>query len=589
MDPLIGTRMGPYNITELIGEGGMAIVYKGFQESLHRYVALKVLRDELARDQQFVARFRQEALAAANLNHPNIVHVYDAGSSNGKYFIAMAYVDGGTLKDLIQQRRINPERAVSIAIQLAEALDHAHNQGLIHRDVKPNNVLMTRDGRPLLTDFGIAKALYDAKQLTRTGTSIGTPEYMAPEQAQGRPPDGRTDIYALGIVLYEMLASKVPFCTDTPVATMYMHVHEPPPPLRQAGADTTARGAVPEWLENVVCKALAKDPADRYATAGLFAAALRQGQEAMRAAARPVTPADAAASDAVTAIGPAAAAAEAAKPKKKRTWGRAKRTPTPSSDAPTAIGPAAAAAAQRTPTPSSDAPTAIGPAAAAAAQRTPTPSSDAPTALGPAAAAAAQRTPTPVGAVTPAGAAAQRTPTPTPIPDRGGAVAAKRRPKALVPILIAAIALLVVATGVSAAILLIGGSDDTPAIVTVVVDPDTPTATEVLEEGETGPTATEEEEAGTTPTYTLTPSRTPSATTTTSATPTGTASRTPTTSPTPTGTATRTPTATGTVTRTPTPTNTEPPTPTDTPVTEEPPPPPPPPPATTEAPPPPPP
>jgi len=576
VDPLIGTRMGPYNITELIGEGGMAIVYKGFQESLHRYVALKVLRDELARDQQFVARFRQEALAAANLNHPNIVHVYDAGSSNGKYFIAMAYVDGGTLKDLIQQRRINPERAVSIAIQLAEALDHAHNQGLIHRDVKPNNVLMTRDGRPLLTDFGIAKALYDAKQLTRTGTSIGTPEYMAPEQAQGRSPDGRTDIYALGIVLYEMLASKVPFCTDTPVATMYMHVHEPPPPLRQAGADTTARGAVPEWLENVVCKALAKNPDDRYATAGLFAAALRQGQESMRAAVRSATQADAAASDAVTAIGPAAAAA--AKPKKKRTWGRAKRTPTPSSDAPTAIGPAAAAAAQRTPTPSSDAPTAIGPAAAAAAQRTPTP----------------------VGAVTPAGAAAPAA-TPTPIPYRGEAVAVKKRPKALVPILIAAIALLFVGTGVGAALLLGGGgAKATPPPVIKIVDPDTPTATEVLEEGETGPTATEEEEAGTTPTYTLTPSQTPSASTTTSATPTDTLTptRTPTGTATPTRTPTRTPTATGTVTRTPTPTNTEPPTPTntepptptDTPVTEEPPPPPPPPPpATTEAPPPPPP
>ncbi len=553
MDPLIGTRMGPYTVTELIGEGGMAIVYKGFQESLHRYVALKVLRDELARDQQFVARFRQEALAAANLDHPNIVHVYDAGSSNGKYFIAMAYVDGGTLKDLIQQRRLDPERAVSIAIRLAEALDHAHKQGLIHRDVKPNNVLMTRDGRPLLTDFGIAKALYDAKQLTRTGTSIGTPEYMAPEQAQGRPPDGRTDIYALGIVLYEMLASKVPFCTDTPVATMYMHVHEPPPPLRQAGAGTPAGGAVPAWLENVVCKALAKDPADRYATAGLFAAALRQGQESMRAAARSATPVPgAAASDAVTALGRAAAAA--AKPKKKRAWGRKKRTPTPgaaASDAATAIGPAAAAAAQRTPAPgaaASDAATALGRAAAAAA-------SDAPTALGPAAAAAAQRTPTP---------------TPTPI--RGGAVAAKRRPKALVPILIAAIALLFVGTGVGAALLLGGGDKATPAIRTVIVDPDTPTPTKAQEEGETSPTATDEGEAGVTPSYTPTPSQTPSATTTTSATPTGTLTPTGT----PTGTATRTPTATATRTPTGTATRTPTATATWTPTTEEPPPPPPP-------------
>ncbi|MGD9405018.1 MAG: protein kinase, partial [Anaerolineae bacterium] len=152
MDELIGKNMGPYTITERIGDGGMAIVYKAYQESLNRSVAIKVLRDELARDQQFVARFRQEALAAANLDHPNILTVYDAGSANGKYFIAMAYVDGGTLKDQIRQGAIDPERAVSIAIQLAEALDHAHRQGLIHRDVKPTNVLMTRDGRPLLTD-----------------------------------------------------------------------------------------------------------------------------------------------------------------------------------------------------------------------------------------------------------------------------------------------------------------------------------------------------------------------------------------------------------------------------------------------------
>ena len=273
----------------------MAIVYKGYQESLHRYAALKVLREELARDQQFLARFRQEALAAANLNHPNILHVYDAGAADGKYYIAMAYVDGGTLKDLINQGLIDPARAVSITIHLAEALDHAHNHGLIHRDVKPSNVLMTRDGRPLLTDFGIAKALFEAQQLTRTGASIGTPEYMAPEQAKGDSPDGRTDIYALGVVLYEMLATRVPFCTDTPVATMYMHVHEPPPPL------PVKEAAIPAWLENVVCKALAKDPADRYQSAALFAAALRQGQEGWAAAGRSGTAAAAAAAGAAAA------------------------------------------------------------------------------------------------------------------------------------------------------------------------------------------------------------------------------------------------------------------------------------------------
>ena len=340
MDELIGKRMGPYAVTERIGDGGMAIVYKGFQESLNRYVALKVLRDELARDQQFVARFRQEALGAANLNHPNIVHVYDAGAANGKYFISMAYVDGGTLKDLIHQGAIQPDRAVSITIQLAEALDHAHRQGLIHRDVKPSNVLMTRDGRPLLTDFGIAKALYEAKQLTRTGASIGTPEYMAPEQAKGQSPDGRTDIYALGVVLYEMLASKVPFCTDTPVATMYMHVHEPPPPLPQV--DVT----VPEWLENVVCKALAKDPADRYATAALFAAALRQGQETMLAAARSVA---AGAAAGATAAG-AAATTTPAPPGTAAAVGVATAATTPPETEAATVA-AAAATAATTPAP----------------------------------------------------------------------------------------------------------------------------------------------------------------------------------------------------------------------------------------------
>ena len=436
MDRLIGTTMGPYTITERIGEGGMAIVYKGYQESLHRYVALKVLRDELARDQQFVARFRQEALAAANLNHPNIVHVYDAGAANGKYFIAMAYVDGGTLKDLIHQGAIQPDRAVSITIQLAEALDHAHHQGLIHRDVKPSNVLMTHDGRPLLTDFGIAKALFEAKQLTRTGASIGTPEYMAPEQAKGQSPDGRTDIYALGVVLYEMLASKVPFCTDTPVATMYMHVHEPPPPLPQV--DIT----VPAWLENVVCKALAKDPADRYATAALFAAALRQGQESMLAAARPATGAAAVA-------GTAAAATATPTP-----------TPTPAgTEVPTMAAAGAAGA--------------IGAATAATATTTPV-ETEAVT-MAAAGAAGAMR-----AATTPAPAAAPRTPIPAAATGTPAPVPVKKRRKALVPILVAAIALLVIATAASAAVLLMGGDSTpaptlTPIVETVVVPGGQPT------------------------------------------------------------------------------------------------------------------
>jgi serine/threonine-protein kinase len=501
VDELIGTALGPYTVTERIGEGGMAVVYKGYQESLNRYVALKVLRDELARDQQFVARFRQEALAAGNLNHPNILHVYDAGAANGKYYIAMAYIDGGTLKDLVLQGAMEPERAVSITIQLAEALDHAHNHGLIHRDVKPSNVLMTRDGHPLLTDFGIAKALYEAKQLTRTGASIGTPEYMAPEQAQGQPPDGRTDVYALGVVLYEMLASKVPFCTDTPVATMYMHVHEPPPPLPRVD------GAIPEWLENVVCKALAKAPADRYQTASLFAAALRQGQDTLLAPIRPVTPVAAAAAGVAAAAGAAGAAMTPAE-----------------TEAVAAAGVAGVAAATG-------------------------------------AAAAVAGTPAETEAVAATGAAAAT-----------GAVAEKKRRKALIPILVAAIALLVIATSVSAVLLFQGDRDGeptatlTPIVVTRVVVPEDRPAEE-MDDGGGKPTATSTatEEITATPTFTLTPSRTPSGTTTSTPSPSATPSRTPTRTPTSTRAATSTPTSVPTDTPV-TPTNTpERPTPTDTP------------------------
>jgi len=292
MDDLIGRTFGSYTITDRIAEGGMAVVYRGYQASLNRYAAIKVLRGELAQNQEFVTRFHREALAVARLNHPNILHIYDTGVEHGVYYIAMDYAEGGTLKDRIRRGPIPVEQAVSIAAQLADALDYAHQQGLIHRDVKPSNVLLTREGRPLLTDFGIAHLLDQATQLTRTGTSIGTPEYMAPEQAQGLPPDGRIDIYALGVVLYEMLSGTVPFRADTPVATMYKHVHDTPLPLRQLSPN------VPAWLEAAVGKALAKDPNRRFQRAGAFANALRQGSRAFRvrgegqaaAKARPGTP-----------------------------------------------------------------------------------------------------------------------------------------------------------------------------------------------------------------------------------------------------------------------------------------------------------
>jgi predicted Ser/Thr protein kinase len=270
MDELIGKAFGPYTIVEKIGEGGMAVVYKGYQESLNRYVAVKVLRGELARDQQFIARFRREALASGRLNHPNILHVYDAGVAHGVYYIVMDYARGGSLKELIVRGPLDPERAISITAQVADALDYAHRQGLVHRDVKPTNILLTSEGRPLLGDFGIAKVLHETSKLTRTGTSIGTPDYMAPEQIQGEEVDGRTDLYALGIVLYEMLTGRVPFLANTPAALLYKHVNEPPPPLRSLGVDA------PGWLQAVLDKALAKRPQDRFQRGSRLAQALRQ-------------------------------------------------------------------------------------------------------------------------------------------------------------------------------------------------------------------------------------------------------------------------------------------------------------------------
>jgi predicted Ser/Thr protein kinase len=282
MDPLAGSRFGPHRLLNKIGEGGMGVVYKGYQESLGRYVAVKVLRSELASDRQFITRFRQEARAVARLNHANLLHVYDAGIVNGIYYIAMDYVEGGSLRDLLRRGPLPIDQAVSIAAQVADALAYAHQQGLVHRDVKPANILLAEDQRPLLTDFGIARAVDASMRLTQTGSHMGTPEYMAPEQAQGDPVDHRADIYALGIVLYEMLAGKVPFRAATPMATLYKQVNDPLPPLRRA------RLQIPGWLEAVTAKALAKRPEDRYQRAADMARDLRQATEP---AARRATPA----------------------------------------------------------------------------------------------------------------------------------------------------------------------------------------------------------------------------------------------------------------------------------------------------------
>lgn len=270
MSNLVGRNIGPYEIREQIGQGGMATVYRGYQTSLNRYVAIKVLATWMAQDSQFVQRFRQEALAAGGLRHPNILNILDAGTFEGQHYIVMDYVSGGTLADHLRKGALSPDQAADLIAQIADALDHAHRRGIVHRDIKPSNILIDEDGRPLLADFGIAQAVGTGPRLTQAGASIGTPEYMSPEQSQGERVDGRSDIYSLGIVLYQMLTGRVPFQATTPVATLYQVVHEPPPPPRLLNP------SIPPYLETTILRALAKQPEQRFASAKEMAEALRQ-------------------------------------------------------------------------------------------------------------------------------------------------------------------------------------------------------------------------------------------------------------------------------------------------------------------------
>lgn len=266
MDPLIGQSLGQYQIVELIGKGGMATVYRALQPALGRSVAVKVLPPVLAADETFVARFRREAMVVAGLAHPNILPVYDFGAFNGYLAIIMMYVLGGTLRARLGEP-MPVTTAVRIAGQVAEALSYAHERGIVHRDVKPTNILMARPDWALLADFGIAQ-LADRRTLTLTGGKIGTPEYMSPEQAAGDPVDARSDLYSLGVVLYEMLTGRVPFTAPTTLATLQQHLHAPLPPI------TSIRRDLPPGLVEVVNRALAKAPAARFASATEFHDAL---------------------------------------------------------------------------------------------------------------------------------------------------------------------------------------------------------------------------------------------------------------------------------------------------------------------------
>jgi serine/threonine protein kinase len=247
----------------------MATVYKAYQPSLDRYVAVKVLPTYLAHDPNFAARFRREARAIAKLEHPHVLRVYDSGQEGELSYIVMRYVEGGTVKNILG-RPLALDRVVDIIAQVGEALDYAHQQGIIHRDVKPANVLMDRGRWALLADFGLAKMAASSVQITKTGVGVGTPAYMSPEQAQGKPVDARSDIYSLGIVLFEMLTGRVPFEADTPLAILIKHLTAPLPLPREVNPD------IPEPVERVILKAVAKAPEDRFQRVSEMVEALRR-------------------------------------------------------------------------------------------------------------------------------------------------------------------------------------------------------------------------------------------------------------------------------------------------------------------------
>ncbi len=273
-----------YELKKLIGSGGMADVYMATDSLLGRTVAVKILHPQYAKDPVFVARFRQEAQAAANLNQDNIVNVYDWGIENSTYYLVMEYVEGRDLKDIILQGgQLLPERAAEIAMSICLALEAAHAQGVVHRDIKPQNIIVTYDSKIKVMDFGIARTT-GGSAMTETGTIMGTAQYISPEQAQGRAADPRSDLYSLGIALYEMLTGKVPFDGENPVAIAYKHVREDPLPPSMINPDIS-----PE-LEAVVMKALSKNPENRYQSAVEMYSDLERCLEGAPVYATPVMP-----------------------------------------------------------------------------------------------------------------------------------------------------------------------------------------------------------------------------------------------------------------------------------------------------------
>lgn len=268
---VLGNR---YEIIEKIGEGGMALVYKARCRLLNRYVAIKVLKDEFVNDEEFIKKFRRESQAAASLSHPNIVSIYDVGmeriDDHDVYYIVMEYIKGKTLKDLIKEKRkLSVEETIDYSIQIAEALEHAHKNHIVHRDIKPHNIMITEDGRVKVTDFGIARAA-TFSTVTNTSTVVGSVHYFSPEQARGRYTDEKSDIYSLGIVMYEMITGKVPFEGDSPISVALKHIQEEIVPPREIDS------SIPVGLQNIILKCVKKNQSDRYSSATQLLSDLRK-------------------------------------------------------------------------------------------------------------------------------------------------------------------------------------------------------------------------------------------------------------------------------------------------------------------------
>ncbi|MGI9252797.1 MAG: protein kinase domain-containing protein, partial [Thermomicrobiales bacterium] len=278
------TINGRYRVDRLLGEGGMATVYVGHDLLLGRDVAIKALRPQYAADPQFRARFRREAQAAAGFAHPNIIDIYDVGEVAGVPYFVMEYVRGQTLKEIIDREGpFHPDDVAGLLQQVCAALDYAHERGYVHRDVKPQNILVSDDGHAIVLDFGIAKGLSDSN-LTDVGAGLGTVHYISPEQASGLVATPSSDIYSVGVVAYEMLTRMLPFDADTPVGVAMQHIQEPPP------APSEMLPSIPPAVDAIVMRALEKDPTRRFPSAGAFARAMTYWRQYRPSAVAAVAP-----------------------------------------------------------------------------------------------------------------------------------------------------------------------------------------------------------------------------------------------------------------------------------------------------------